>query len=131
MFRIKRYWTGVLFLMQKDKKFYQDFLFETISTDEQEYPAVELSYSTIEVPDIEISLTYLMSILTQPAWDKLIASTKNKKVVIYDDVPVNNTEVLPYKLFYLKVYYYLLKEQCAECTISTVQSNQKKSAVCC
>lgn len=117
--------------MQKDKKFYQDYLFETISTDEQEYPAVELSYSTIEVPDIEISLTYLMSILTQPAWDKMIASTKNKKVVIYDDVPVKNTEVLPYKLFYLKVYYYLLKEQCAECTISTVQSNQKKSAVCC
>lgn len=38
--------------MQKDKKFYQDFLFETISTDEQEYSAVELSYSTIEVPDI-------------------------------------------------------------------------------
>ncbi len=66
--------------MQKDKKFYQDFLFETISTDEQEYPAVELSYSTIEVPDIEISLTYLMSILTQPAWDKMIASTKNKKL---------------------------------------------------
>ena len=117
--------------MQKDKKFYQDFLFETISTDEQEYPAVELSYSTIEVPDIEISLTYLMSILTQLAWDKMIASTKNKKVVIYDDAPVKNTEVLPYKLFYLKVYYYLLKEQCAECTISTVQSNQKKSAVCC
>lgn len=66
--------------MQKDKKFYQDFLFETISTDEQEYSAVELSYSTIEVPDIEISLTYLMSILTQPAWDKMIASTKNKKL---------------------------------------------------
>lgn len=66
--------------MQKDKKFYQDYLFETISTDEQEYPAVELSYSTIEVPDIEISLTYLMSILTQPAWDKMIASTKNKKL---------------------------------------------------
>ena len=66
--------------MQNDKKFYQDFLFETISTDEQEYPAVELSYSTIEVPDIEISLTYLMSILTQPAWDKMIASTKNKKL---------------------------------------------------
>lgn len=66
--------------MQKDKKFYQDFLFETISTDEQEYPAVELSYSTIEVPGIEISLTYLMSILTQPAWDKMIASTKNKKL---------------------------------------------------
>ena len=117
--------------MQKDKKFYQDFLFETISTDEQEYPAVEFSYSIIEVPDIETSLTYLMSILTQPAWDKMIASTKNKKVVIYDDVPVKNTEVLPYKLFYLKVYYYLLKEQCAECTISTVQLNQKKSAVCC
>ena len=87
MFKIKRYWTGVLFLMHKDKKFYQDFLFENISTNEQEYPAVELSYSTIEVPDIEISLTYLMSILKQPAWDKMIASTKNKKVVFYDDVP--------------------------------------------
>ena len=66
--------------MQKDKKFYQDFLFETISTDEQEYPAVELSYSTIEVPDIEISLTYLMSILTQPAWDKMILQLKTKKL---------------------------------------------------
>lgn len=51
--------------MQTDKKFYQDFLFETISTDEQEYPAVELSYSTIEVPDIEISFTYLMSVFNE------------------------------------------------------------------
>ena len=87
--------------MNKNKVFYQDFLFDSINLDEQEYPDVELTYERIENPDIRIYLSKLMNIFTRQDWDKMSESLRRKTVVIYDDIKIINQEVLPYKMFYL------------------------------
>jgi len=109
--------------MNKNKVFYQDFLFDSINLDEQEYPDVELTYERIENPDIRIYLSKLMNIFTRQDWDKMSESLRRKTVVIYDDIKIINQEVLPYKMFYLKTYYYHLKDICTKCVISSVLSD--------
>ena len=39
-------------------------------------------------------------------WESLFKQTENKDECIKDDMVMNNSEMEPYKLFYLKTYYF-------------------------
>ena len=52
-----------------------------------------------------------MSIKSENEWNKMTQGLSlYNQVFIVDDIPINNPELIPYKEFYLKAYYYRFKE---------------------
>ena len=101
--------------MKKTRFFFQDFLFEGLPIDEQEYPIVDVK----ELPQGEdlsryvvVSLDRLLQMNKKNEWETLFEQVRNKDVCVKDDVPINNSEMDYYKTFYLRTYYYVLSQRC-------------------
>jgi len=95
--------------MDDQKVFYQDFLFEDMPVDEQDYPTTELQRLP-EGTDISnymvVSFDTMLKMNKPVEWEMLFKQTESKDVCIKDDVVINNSEMEPYKLFFLKTYYF-------------------------
>ena len=119
------------------KIFYQDFLFEDIKTDASEFPLIELeyfdSYPYCEeyyanmqkglFDSLSIKLSQLIELTKEKDWNTLFAIiTKYKSVYLIDDIPLENDEVKEYKDFYLKTYFYKIKNYCSNCFITDSNS---------
>ena len=95
--------------MSDEKIFFQDFLFEDLPVDEQDNPTMELQYLS-DGTDISnymvVSFDTMLKMNKPVEWELLFKQTDNKDVCIKDDVVINNSEMEPYKLFYLKTYYF-------------------------
>ncbi|WP_027438918.1 hypothetical protein [Lachnospira multipara] len=95
--------------MSEEKIFFQDFLFKNMPVDEQDYPTTELQRLP-EGADISnymvVSFDTMLKMNKPVEWEMLFKQTENNDVCIKDDVVINNSEMEPYKLFYLKTYYY-------------------------
>ena len=95
--------------MSDEKIFFQDFLFEDLPVDEQDNPTMELQYLS-DGTDISnymvVSFDTMLKMNKPEEWELLFKQTDNKDVCIKDDVVINNSEMEPYKLFYLKTYYF-------------------------
>lgn len=105
--------------MAERKYFFQDFLFENLPVDEQDFPEVEMKIISREeawsVGAETISFDYLLRCNKKKEWDDIFNSVSKKDVVLIDDVIIENDEVLPYKDFYLKTYFYNLEQHCKNC----------------
>ncbi len=112
--------------------FYQDFLFENIKTDENEFPLIEIKHSDLlpyceeYKPDFQkglfdsfsIKFTQLIDMTKEEDWNNLLARTsKYNTVYLIDDISLENEELREYKDFYLKTYFYKLKEACPNCFV--------------
>ena len=95
--------------MSGEKIFFQDFLFEDLPVDEQDNPTTELQCLP-EGADISnymvVSFDTMLKMNKPVEWEMLFKQTENKDVCIKDDVVINNYEMEPYKLFYLRAYYF-------------------------
>ena len=102
-----------------EKVFFQDFLFENMPVDKDEYPLVPIKYLTTDPKEqiTFLSLDKLFRLSTKSEWNKLFEIITNKVVCIVDDVPVQNEEMRPYKMFYLKTYIYNLSQHCRMCLV--------------
>jgi hypothetical protein len=99
--------------MGKRRIIFQDFLFEDMPVDEQDYPMVTIR----ELPqgyDLEsceiLSLDTMLRMDKRKEWESLYLRIKDKDVCIKDDVPLDNPEMEPYKHFYLGAYYFTLSK---------------------
>lgn len=107
--------------------FYQDFLFESLPVDEKDNPMVDVSYITnvADITDTEIitdsykvSFNSLVEMTDEKAWLEFLESLEHyKSVVLIDDLPLQNNELLSYKEFYLKTYYFVMKKYCPNCHV--------------
>ena len=89
--------------------FFQDFLFENMPVDEQDNPLVNLTDlpTDIDIGEwITISFDLMLRMEKKEEWDDLFAEVRDRDVCICDDVVLNNSEIIPYKDFYLKTYFY-------------------------
>ena len=97
--------------MNAPRIFFQDFLFEGMPVDEQEYPSIKLQRFP-EDADISnykiISFDTMLKMNKRSEWDSLFKQTENKDVCIKDDVLLYNSEMEQYKKFYLGAYCYNL-----------------------
>lgn len=67
--------------MNRERVFYQDFLFESLPVDKQDNPKVDVLYATDKADDaVELSLDKLMRMNKLEEWDKLTAKIKNRNV---------------------------------------------------
>ena len=103
--------------MNSPRYFFQDFLFEDLPVDEQEYPIVTVT----ELPTAEsdgdyftVSLDMMLRMNKKTEWDELFTAVDGKDVCIRDDVLLENEEMEGYKQFYLKSYYYNIAKHCKE-----------------
>lgn len=115
IFFCSMFYDRVLLLMSDRRIFFQDFLFEGMPVDEQDYPIVNMKKLP---PDVDInscivvSFDAMLRMNKRKEWDELFEKTKNRSVCILDDVPINNSEMEPYKRFYLSAYYFNLSKCC-------------------
>lgn len=119
------------------KIFYQDFLFENIKTDASDFPIIELEYSE-SCPyckeyctnmqkglydSLSIKLSQLIELTQENDWNTLFAIvSKYKSVYLIDDILLKNDELKEYKDFYLKTYFYKIKNYCSNCFITVSDS---------
>ncbi len=115
----------------KNRVFYQDFLYHDMLVDKNDFPDVKLEYcndvagysrvdvhKAVSTSEAKVNLTRLMSIRKEDDWNQLENNVaKLKKVVIEDDLEIRNSELDDYKDFFLKTYFYRLKQCCKECYI--------------
>ncbi len=110
-----------------DKVFYQDFLMD-FPYDKNEYPLVDIKYvdnishaqeygQPYNLFDVAygyyrtISFQYLHDCLDKEKWFKIFECiAKLDGVILVDDIIVINDEVREMKEFYLKVYYWNLRQ---------------------
>ena len=108
---------GALFLMRKNRVFFQDYLFEGMPVDEQDNPTVSLEVfpKCMEIGErYAISLDKMLKMDKQKDWDNLFKYIKDRDVCIIDDVVLTNVELKPYKTFYLKTYCFNLSKYCRQ-----------------
>ena|GEM_PF-2503388 len=106
---------GVLFLMRKKRIFFQDFLFEGMPVDEQDYPTIEIRYLSGDDDihhDMIVSFDAMLKMDKLEEWKALFEQTENKNVCIKDDVVMKNSEMDIYHDFYLKTYAYNISKHC-------------------
>ena len=106
--------------MSDNKIFYQDFLFEKMPVDKQDNPIVEIKYIKKVKSDTKyeiISFDRLLKMDKFDEWDALFNRINNSIVYIIDDVSLDNKEVMSYKDFYLKTYFYNVSQCCKECYV--------------
>ena len=115
--------------------FYQDYLIKDMPLTEREEPAVNLRYISIDdfpfplagpfpvEPFVQVSMSKLMEMTDQGAWDKLFDEIRDVNTTyLIDDMTVKNEESSLFKNFWLKVYYWNLGKHCTTCYICTVHS---------
>ncbi len=113
--------------MQKNKYFYQDYLMD-FPYDNNEFPLVTINYiNTLEYAqefDIPfnlfdlpgkyyryLSFQFLHDQKEKEKWEELFKQVKKLDgVIIVDDINIWNKEVYSMKEFYLKVYYWNIKQ---------------------
>ena len=111
-----------------------------METDLKEFPCVKVLYTTEcnniykyklrkklnkNCNTVAISIQQLMSITTEEAWNKMMQEISAfDRVLLVDDMKIHNVELLPYKEFYLKAYYYKLKEQNANSYVLCIGSDK-------
>ncbi len=96
-----------------NKIFFQDFLFEGMPVDEQEFPVVDLRMlpSGIDMTGyIVISFDTMLRMNKHEEWNDLYKRVQDMDVCIKDDVLMENDEMKSYKDFYLKAYYFTLSK---------------------
>lgn len=106
--------------MQKNKLFFQDFLFNDMPVDDKDNPIVDLMYLDDNDDNKNhelVSFDRLMKMNKLEEWERLYESIDESIVYILDDIKIENCEVLEYKEFYLKTYYYNISKRCKECYI--------------
>ena len=99
--------------MSAPKVFFQDFLFENMPVDEQDYPSIGLQYlpEGTNISDYKIvSFDAMLRMNKRSEWNDLFKRVEDKDICIIDDVPMENDEMGSYKDFYLKAYYYNLSK---------------------
>lgn len=101
--------------MSERKIFFQDFLFEEMPVDEQDYPIVDIKMISSDV-DIAaftvVSFDTMLRMNKLEEWELLFQQLADKSVCIVDDVPLDNLEMEPYKHFYLCTYFFCLSRIC-------------------
>lgn len=123
-----------------DKIFYQDFLMD-FPYDENEYPIVEIRYvddishiqeygQSYNLFDVEygyyrtISFQYLHDCLKVEKWSEIFNCVATLDgVILVDDIIVMNDEVKELKEFYLKTYYWNLKQHNPNIYVYQKQAN--------
>ena len=113
---------GVISKMDNKRVFYQDFLFEDMPVDKQDNPLVELAYikekeELAGCEFIEVSFDFLMKMNKEMEWHKLFKKVENANIIIKDDISIENVEIVPYKDFYLKTYFYNLSKRGKNCFV--------------
>lgn len=95
--------------MSNSRVFFQDFLFEGMPVNEQDYPDIKIHHLP-EGTDISvyktISFDAMLRMNKLSEWESLFAEIENREVCIKDDVLIDNSEMEMYKFFYLGTYYY-------------------------
>ena len=101
--------------MKEPRCFFQDFLFEDLPVDEQDYPMVEIR-ELINGEDANnysvVSFDTMLRMNKREEWDSLFSRLLDANVCIQDDVKVLNPEMDYYKDFYLRTYYHVLSKHC-------------------
>lgn len=103
-----------------ERVFYQDFLFNNLPVDEEDYPKVEVLYvKEYQGKDCKISFEQLLKMDHKEDWDKLCHEISGKSVEIMDDVHLDNSEMEYYKKFYLATYFYSISKYSSSCVVVT------------
>ena len=110
--------------------FFQDFLLQNLPVDENEVFHVDLKYATEDDipiplagpfpvdPFLVMSFSKLMKIKKPESWRDLFLKIECVHIVyLLDDLFVKNEEVLPYKQFWLKVYFWNIRQHCFACYV--------------
>ncbi|MCQ2512992.1 MAG: hypothetical protein MJ092_06385 [Lachnospiraceae bacterium] len=114
------------------KVFFQDFLFEGIPIDKDDKPAVELEYTdntvmcsvvnpyqSFDYYNVALNFSDLVEMRDESDWLNMLKKIDScNTVVLVDNMPLQNAELVPYKEFYMKTYYYTLKQHCKNCFVS-------------
>lgn len=104
--------------MGNPRVFFQDFLFEGMPVNEQDYPDIKI-HRLPEETDISayktISFDAMLRMNKLSEWESLFAEIDNRDVCIKDDVLMDNPEMEPYKRFYLGTYYYNISKHSRAC----------------
>ncbi len=108
--------------MNEKRVFYQDFLFSNMPVDKQENPQVDIKYIADvglfpNLTIIDVSLDHLLKMNKESEWLTLYQRIQESIVVIKDDVLIENAELIPYKDFYLKTYFYNISKNCKNCFV--------------
>ncbi len=97
----------------KNRVFFQDYLFEGMPVDEQDFPKIELQMlpagsdlSTYKV----VSFDTMLRMNKREEWDELFKQVEDKDVCIKDDILMENDEMKLYKDFYMMAYYFNLSK---------------------
>ena len=108
--------------MNEKRMFYQDFLFNDLPVDKQENPRVDIKY--INKADVslkstitDVSFDRLLRMNKESEWLTLYQRIQDSVVIINDDVFIENEELVPYKDFYLKTYFYNISKKCKTCFV--------------
>ena len=106
-------------MMSEKKVFFQDFIFENLPVDESDNPAVDVLFiSDSEIPEaMMVSFDKLLRMNKKEEWDDLNNSVLGRIIVIFDDVSLSNEELVIYKDFYLKAYFYHLSQYASKCYV--------------
>ncbi len=93
--------------MNKERTFFQDFLFANMPVDEQDYPIVEIKYLAKEAdlsPYALVSFDKMLRMNKRTEWDCLFKQIEGKAVCIKDDISIDNAEMEKFKRFFLGMY---------------------------
>ena len=68
---------------------------------------------------LSVKLSQLIELTKEKDWNTLFTLiSKYKSVYLIDDISLENDELKDYKDFYLKTYFYKIKNYCSNCFIS-------------
>lgn len=104
-----------------NKYLFQDFLFNNMPI-KDDYPDVKVEYTDsidncidimrpVEKNHVAVGLSYLLRLEKESAWNDIVSIiSRNESVTIVDDLELKNSELKPYKDFYLASYYWYLSQ---------------------
>ena len=101
--------------MKTTRYFHQDFLFEGLPIDEQDYPTIvveKLPRNEDANDYLVVSFDLLFRMNKEQEWETFFERVKNRNICVKDDVPMKNPEMDYYKTFYLRAYCYVLSRSC-------------------
>lgn len=104
--------------------FFQDFLFQGIQYDEQEYPVANIKYahSFEDIADYTVLLlSVLIKMNREIEWENLFARIEEENICIRDDIEVENEKIKSYKQMFLSVYYLNLQKHCKNICVAKTQ----------
>ena len=84
-------------------------------TDVDDYEYLD-TLKTFKNKKAAIAFSYLVEMTRQEDWKKLFEIAKQcMSIVLVDDMSLRNTELFPYKDFYMRTYYSNLQKYCENC----------------